>query len=1013
LRDIEIICVDDGSTDASADILREYAAKDKRFMIITQTNAGAGAARNVGMDKAVGEYLYFLDSDDFLELNAMEIAYNEAENYAADIVIFSFECLNAETGKISNWYHFISKLKNDFKGDVFSYKDFPDHVLEFGRMAWNKLFRYSFIKEHRLQFQNTSKYNDVYFTSMSLIFAKRIRNVDVILYHYFFLSNNSISLKLKQKSTPLEVFYDLKMALLKAGVYDVIEKSYINFAVQDLISGVLRSEVDFELEYQNLRRELRALELDSLKKEDFVNESLYESYKKFIDSENVQEYAKNYVFLLHRQLSDAYDLISGYDKWCNDLKALHIKNNLIIDWLNSLLIVKQQGKSIEQYFTRRGYFNIAIYGYGKIGQRLVDELVNGAVSVKYIIDRADIDTAYTVYKPTDGLPDVDVIVVTVIYEFDKIQDFLFGKVDCPIVSAVDVLGKLDKSESSIKKTAENPTDFDVLFVTPPIWDVGAPFLAVPQLMGACRENGINSAQIDLSVIAFDEQLKKHGRQSIHYFFTEDFYNNDVAVWKDNPSKNYKEYLKRISFLNTNFIDMDLLRSEYKKGGTLERELINRLTQNIISMMSSPVFYSVYTIQELIDKSPIVPKVVRSCVMNSNITRLIQKSKLVGLSITGISQIAYAIEIAKYVRKVNPVAKIVFGGSAVTLSTKNHKYNTAHLLKYADYLVAGEGETAIVSLSRYILENKGTLSEVPNLIWKNDDSFIRENNVMLEDIQGIPVASFDGLNFDDYLLPEPLLPYHASRGCFYGQCAFCNHDQEYRHNFRVKTAERAVEEILQIVKETGVRQIQFVDEALEPHFFNEIIRAMDSNQEFKDIAWLCYLRVSNYYTEEMVKLAVKNGLKLAMFGVETLIPRLLKFIKKGINADVSKNTLRLFHKNGAKTFAWFMYGLPSETVSEAAQDAEYIKEIVDVIDAFVYGKFMFSVNTDMSREPDQYNIVSFECGNKDEFVSHFDGQIIDLEKVYKAYQSIMNPVKHKTTFTDDRFVVFYAADNSTA
>ena len=67
LKDIEIICVDDGSTDGSLDILKEYATEDSRIQIIEQKNAGAGAARNNGMRHATGKYLSFLDSDDFFE----------------------------------------------------------------------------------------------------------------------------------------------------------------------------------------------------------------------------------------------------------------------------------------------------------------------------------------------------------------------------------------------------------------------------------------------------------------------------------------------------------------------------------------------------------------------------------------------------------------------------------------------------------------------------------------------------------------------------------------------------------------------------------------------------------------------------------------------------------------------------------------------------------------------------------------------------------------------------------
>lgn len=93
LKDIEIICVDDGSTDGSLDILREYAAEDNRIQIIEQKNAGAGAARNNGMRHATGKYLSFLDSDDFFEPRMLEKAYDLAEKDQADFVAYKSDSI--------------------------------------------------------------------------------------------------------------------------------------------------------------------------------------------------------------------------------------------------------------------------------------------------------------------------------------------------------------------------------------------------------------------------------------------------------------------------------------------------------------------------------------------------------------------------------------------------------------------------------------------------------------------------------------------------------------------------------------------------------------------------------------------------------------------------------------------------------------------------------------------------------------------------------------------------------
>ena len=97
LRNIQIICVDDGSTDNSSQIIEQYAQKDDRIVLIREKNAGAGAARNRGMQEATGKYILFLDCDDFYEPEMVEKAFRRAEEEQAEIVIYKSDQYNMDT----------------------------------------------------------------------------------------------------------------------------------------------------------------------------------------------------------------------------------------------------------------------------------------------------------------------------------------------------------------------------------------------------------------------------------------------------------------------------------------------------------------------------------------------------------------------------------------------------------------------------------------------------------------------------------------------------------------------------------------------------------------------------------------------------------------------------------------------------------------------------------------------------------------------------------------------------
>ena len=190
LADIEIIVVDDGSTDNTRDIVKEYAHKDSRLTLVEQTNQFAGVARNNGMARATGSYLYFLDADDYIEKNALENLVNALERSGADIAIAKSEGFDNVTG--TTWT-IDGALSGMELNRPIKHEDYCDGIFQsFIGWPWDKLFRKDFIDRIKLTFQPLRTTNDALFVFCALALAKNIVCLDSVLFHHRTNNKNSL-----------------------------------------------------------------------------------------------------------------------------------------------------------------------------------------------------------------------------------------------------------------------------------------------------------------------------------------------------------------------------------------------------------------------------------------------------------------------------------------------------------------------------------------------------------------------------------------------------------------------------------------------------------------------------------------------------------------------------------------------------------------------------------------------------------------------------------------------------
>lgn len=269
LKGLEIICIDDGSEDKSLDILRNYEQKDDRFTVLCQEHLGGGAARNLGLKNAQGEYVSFLDADDFFELDMLEKIYAHCKNHTADVGVFGVSCYHQATGAQT---HEPSGLRKEHLPDkaVFSWKDMPKYIFNtFHNWPWNKLFRREFIFENKIYFQEIYRTNDLLFTNSALILASKIVVLDDDLVHYRIQTgDNCQSTNYLYPDDFYKALLSLKKFLVDEDMYEEVRQSFINHAADACVANMISLEFGNEHKklYERLKQEiLPELEIDELK----------------------------------------------------------------------------------------------------------------------------------------------------------------------------------------------------------------------------------------------------------------------------------------------------------------------------------------------------------------------------------------------------------------------------------------------------------------------------------------------------------------------------------------------------------------------------------------------------------------------------------------------------------------------------------------------------------------------------------------------------------------------------
>lgn len=277
IKNIEIICINDGSSDKTLNIINEYALKDDRIKVYSQKNQGQGIARNKGICHATAPYIAFMDPDDWVEPDMYENLYKLASNNDVDFVECGFNKYYESTDELKPVLFSPSPAENK----VFNYTNDKNYVFKQTAIpVWNKLFKKSFIIDNNIYFSEKKLYEDQIFTLKAKVLAKKIIYTPNRLYNYNIHPESALTIQKKENIHFDDIINEITDFFKSINLYNEFK--------EDINATII-----------NIVREHYTLCPDTFKKEflkhakNVLSEDLYKVFKKNRKIENKNRLIEN------------------------------------------------------------------------------------------------------------------------------------------------------------------------------------------------------------------------------------------------------------------------------------------------------------------------------------------------------------------------------------------------------------------------------------------------------------------------------------------------------------------------------------------------------------------------------------------------------------------------------------------------------------------------------------------------------------------------------------------------
>ena len=374
-------------------------------------------------------------------------------------------------------------------------------------------------------------------------------------------------------------------------------------------------------------------------------------------------------------------------------------------------------------------------------------------------------------------------------------------------------------------------------------------------------------------------------------------------------------------------------------------------------METNLSYKVFVSTEIMDAVNDIQVNIYRDVFEYLVKPVIEKEQpdVIGISIVLQQQMFSTMTFCALIKQHFPHIHVTIGGNTVT--RLRDVLPQSPLFQYFDSAVVYEGETAFVQLVSAV-GAKRSLAEVPNTIYKDETGIHTSTISFAEDMHALPPPDFDGLPLDKYFIPTKILPYLATRGCYWGRCEFCDHGEGYTAGYRSKTIQEALGEIQYLRDKYGAKHFHFTDESYPPALFRKLTRGLIDSK--MDIVWTTHMRFEKGLLDQAVwQDAKESGCKYLHFGYESGVERVLQLMDKATTTEIMTKHLQLTADAGIWNHCMGFFGFPGETKEEAWQSVQFLEANKEYVHSLGFGTFDLGRHNPVAKHPEKWGVTVYK------------------------------------------------------